>query len=169
VHKEARRTRSRLDVAEVDGTRRRLAELDAEAGGVDMVIANAGVAGGRTIGASTDLPWEVTRAISAAYSASKAGLTHYLEALDIELRPKGVSVTIIHPGFVRTPAVEDIKGPLILMVETDTAVRIIERAIARRSRLVRFPWILGALYRWVDSLPGPIRDRLIRWAVAKGA
>ena len=39
---------------------------------------------------------------SAAYCASKAGLTAYFESLRIDLRHTGVGVTIIHPGFIKT-------------------------------------------------------------------
>jgi short-subunit dehydrogenase len=36
-----------LDVSDVDGTVERLAKLDAETGGIDLVVANAGIAGAR--------------------------------------------------------------------------------------------------------------------------
>ncbi|HTU21728.1 MAG TPA: SDR family NAD(P)-dependent oxidoreductase, partial [Gemmataceae bacterium] len=40
---------------------------------------------------------------SAAYSASKAGLMTYLESLRPPLRRRGIAVTTVLPGFVRTP------------------------------------------------------------------
>lgn len=39
---------------------------------------------------------------SGAYSASKAALTNYLEALRLELSGKGIGVSVVHPGFVKT-------------------------------------------------------------------
>jgi short-subunit dehydrogenase len=39
---------------------------------------------------------------SGAYSASKAALTNYLEALRVELASKNIAVTVVHPGFVKT-------------------------------------------------------------------
>ncbi len=38
-----------------------------------------------------------------AYGPSKAALTHLAEALYLDLHPRGVGVSVIHPGFVKTP------------------------------------------------------------------
>src|SRR5581483_4216257 len=43
---------------------------------------------------------------SAAYSASKAALINYLESLRPALRRRGIAVTTVLPGFVRTPLLE---------------------------------------------------------------
>ena len=39
---------------------------------------------------------------AAAYSASKAALTNLMESLRIDLKPRGIDVTLLLPGFVRT-------------------------------------------------------------------
>ena len=41
---------------------------------------------------------------SAAYSASKAGMTAFFESTRLDVQDKGVAVTIIQPGFIKTPA-----------------------------------------------------------------
>jgi short-subunit dehydrogenase len=100
---------------------------------------------------------------AAPYGASKAGLTFLLESADIELRPLGVDVTIIHPGFVKTAATDALAGtPMPFMVPVEKAAAIIDRAIMRRARLVRFPWILGAIARLSAWLPRWIMSPLIR-------
>lgn len=38
-----------------------------------------------------------------AYSASKAAALKYLEALRVEMRPTGVAIVTIAPGYIRTP------------------------------------------------------------------
>ena len=40
---------------------------------------------------------------SAAYCASKAAVSAFFESLRLDLRPRGIDVTIIHPGFIKTP------------------------------------------------------------------
>ncbi|KQW45762.1 MULTISPECIES: SDR family oxidoreductase [unclassified Roseateles] len=38
-----------------------------------------------------------------AYGPSKAALTHLAEALYLDLHPRGIGVSAVHPGFVTTP------------------------------------------------------------------
>jgi short-subunit dehydrogenase len=107
---------------------------------------------------------------SAPYGASKAGFTYFLEAIDIELRGRGVAVTIVHPGFVRTPMLDDlsrVEGRLPFSVSEDGAARIIDRAIQRRARLVRFPWILSAFSWAIRRLPRWLSDPMVRRAMAR--
>ena len=94
----------------------------------------------------------------------KAGLTFFLEAADIELRALGIDVTIIHPGFVSTPAGDELIGMAArpLLVSADKMARVIDRAIRKRKRLVRSPWIMGALARFSASLPRVFMRPLIR-------
>src|SRR5690606_8886854 len=40
---------------------------------------------------------------SAAYCASKAGMTAYFESIRLDVQHRGVDVTIIQPGFIKTP------------------------------------------------------------------
>lgn len=40
---------------------------------------------------------------SAAYSASKAGMTAFFESVRLNVAGDGIDVTIIQPGFIKTP------------------------------------------------------------------
>lgn len=93
----------------------------------------------------------------AAYSASKAGLTLYLEALDIELRQKGVAVTAVIPAFVRTPMAEGLDEATPFMVELDRAIDIIDRAITGRARRAQFPFQYSLIAAASQSLPTGLR------------
>jgi len=107
---------------------------------------------------------------SAPYGASKAGFTYFLASADIELRPRGVAVTIVHPGFVRTPMLEELSqlgDPMPFVLTEDQAARIIDRGIQRRARLVRFPWILGFMSRATRALPRFMSDPLVRLTMAE--
>ncbi len=54
---------------------------------------------------------------SAAYSASKAALANYLESLRPPLRRRGIAVTTVLPGFVRTPLMANasVQPPMAMM------------------------------------------------------
>lgn len=96
---------------------------------------------------------------SAGYSATKAGLTAFLEGFRPELRARGIAVTAVHPGFVATPMTEG-GGYQPFKMDADRAARIILRGIARRKRRVDFPWPMVGVLRAVQMIPGGIYDRI---------
>jgi short-subunit dehydrogenase len=96
---------------------------------------------------------------SAGYSASKAGLTALLEGIRPQLRPYGIAVTAVHPGFVRTPMIADQGNSQPFAMDADRAARIILGGVARRKRRVDFPWQTVLLLRVVQTLPGWFYDR----------
>jgi short-subunit dehydrogenase len=76
----------------------------------------------------------------AGYCASKAGVNALCEAFRVELRPFGVAVTLICPGFIRT----NIASHLDLsrwppMLEVEDAVDRMLKAVRRRQSFYAFP------------------------------
>lgn len=101
------------------------------------------------------------------YSASKAALSTLLEGLRIDLRGRGVAVTAVHPGYVRTPMIEGTEHRRPFVVPVDRAARRILRGIAARRRVVNFPAPMAAavaLGRW---LPGPLYEAAARRLLAE--
>ena len=97
---------------------------------------------------------------SGAYSASKAAVSTFFESLRVDLSRSGVDVTVIHPGFIRTPLTEGRKKKLPFLLEVDDAACRIVRAVERRARTYAFPWQLASLVRVIKHLPGRLYDRL---------
>jgi short-subunit dehydrogenase len=195
-----------LDVSRHDETHDALLALDAEVGGIDLVIANAGLGGERGARTVCETSWAEVRDLfqvnllgaaatltpfvkpmvargkghlvgvssiaarlpiprGAPYGASKAGLTFLLESMDIELRPMGIPVTVVEPGFVRTPMSDQlVNDPRPFLVEVEDAARYIDLGIQRGVRMVRFPWILGAISSSTSVLPRALSAPLIRGA-----
>lgn len=94
---------------------------------------------------------------TAAYCASKAAVSSFLEAIRIDLRGSGVDVTIIHPGFVKTPLITNIRRTPYVM-ELDLAVKKIIRAIEKRKKRYSFPWQLATVARACKLMPTPMYD-----------
>ncbi len=88
-----------------------------------------------------------------AYSASKAGLRMWAEALGRAHRGAGISVSVICPGFVISDMSDRVIGPKPLMVSAAVAVGRIRNGLDRQRRMIAFP----ALLRWgiwfLDLLP----------------
>jgi short-subunit dehydrogenase len=78
-----------------------------------------------------------------SYSASKAGLSAYLEGLALALRPTGVSVTNVRLGFVDTKMAKSKVRPFMLDVEQ--AVDVILRCLARKPARMTVPKRMNAL------------------------
>jgi short-subunit dehydrogenase len=104
---------------------------------------------------------------SGAYCASKAALSTFFESLRIELRGRGIAVTTIHPGFIRTPMTETRKQPMPFLQEVERAAELIVRAVEARRRTYAFPWQLAWIVRLTRHLPDAVRDRLFARAVLR--
>ena len=97
-----------------------------------------------------------------AYCASKAAVNYYLEGLRIHLRDRGIAVTTLCPGFVRTPmtAVNEFHMPWLL--EAEDAARRIVRALHRRRKVYNFPWQTSLLMKLTRWLPDWVLARSMR-------
>lgn len=95
-----------------------------------------------------------------AYSASKAALASFAHSLRADLAAEGIEVSLISPGFVRTPLTDQNDFAMPFRIGAEEAARIIVRALGRGRREITFPrrfvWTLRAL----TLLPRPIQDRL---------
>jgi len=85
-----------------------------------------------------------------AYSASKAGLHRYLQALRAELRATPVVVTELAPGFIDTDINRN-KGARPFLIDVDQGAAIMARMIDRQ---------VGK--RWVPVLPWTIIAQLLK-------
>ncbi len=100
---------------------------------------------------------------TAGYSAAKAAVTKFLESLRVDLRGRGVDVTVISPGYVRTPMTDRNLHSMPFLVELDDAVARIHRAIVKRARAYHFPWPLAS-FVWVGQI---FPRRMYDWIVSR--
>ncbi|MGP0069263.1 MAG: SDR family NAD(P)-dependent oxidoreductase [Isosphaeraceae bacterium] len=116
------------------------------------IVGVASVAGYR------GFPWMIS------YSASKAALIAYLEAIRPGLSRRGVTVTTVCPGFVRTRLSTTVpyKHP-VKMVEPEEAARQLVRAVERRPRNCVFPWDMRIGLAILKYMPDRFFDGLMRW------
>ena len=97
-----------------------------------------------------------------AYCASKAAMIGFFESLRLDLRPQGIAVTIVSPGFVRTPMTGGERSERPFMVELEPAVDRIARAIRARRRSLAFPWQMALPATLARALPRSLFDRVAR-------
>ncbi|ELP63781.1 SDR family NAD(P)-dependent oxidoreductase [Streptomyces turgidiscabies] len=96
------------------------------------------------------------------YSAAKAAVRILLDASRVELAPRGIRFTSIHPGFVGTDRVGADGLPKPFQVSQERAARYVVRALEREPAQACFPWQTTALVRTLRALPTPVADRVLR-------
>jgi short-subunit dehydrogenase len=97
---------------------------------------------------------------SGAYCASKAAVSAFFESLRLDLRGSGVDVTIIHPGFIKTPLTAGRHAQMPFLMELDDAIKKIIRAIESRRKSYAFPWQLATIVRAGRLMPIALYDRI---------
>jgi short-subunit dehydrogenase len=97
-----------------------------------------------------------------AYCASKAAVRIWGEALRGELHGAGIGVSVICPGYVRSPMTAVNEFPMPLLMDAERAARIIRRGLARNRPRIAFPWRLYAAVWLISALPPRLTDPLLR-------
>ncbi|MDE2120115.1 MAG: SDR family oxidoreductase [Betaproteobacteria bacterium] len=98
----------------------------------------------------------------AASSASKAALIRSLESLRVELRPSGVRVVTISPGFIDTPMTAGNPFPMPFLLDAPGFARRAIRAIDAGRAYATIPWPMAWLSKLLHVLPRGLWDRLLR-------
>lgn len=97
---------------------------------------------------------------SAAYSASKAGMTAFFESVRLDVKDRGIAVTIIQPGFIKTPLTAGRHNRMPFLMELDDAIPLFLKAIEKRKRFAAFPWQLATIVRAGKFMPAWMYDRI---------
>jgi short-subunit dehydrogenase len=98
---------------------------------------------------------------SPAYSAAKAAVHAYTESLRGRLEPRGVKVSLIVAGFVKTPLNDSIDGLKPFEISDVAAASLIKRGLDRGKAVVVFPWQLYLAARIARALPVRLIDQIM--------
>ena len=108
--------------------------------------------------ATRPVPW------FAAYAASKAFVTNLSQALDYELKPHGVRVSVVHPPAVRTSFADrgkaDLRSTLVLKLFPSIGAATVARAVRSAARRQRRSVIIGPVAAIVMGT-APIMPRVL--------
>ncbi|WP_416966839.1 SDR family NAD(P)-dependent oxidoreductase [Streptomyces sp. 4F14] len=96
------------------------------------------------------------------YSAAKAATRALIDAARVELAPRGIRFTSIHPGFVATDRIDGDGLPKPFQISQERAARYVVRALEREPAQAYFPWPTAALVRTLRVLPTPVSSVVLR-------
>jgi NAD(P)-dependent dehydrogenase (short-subunit alcohol dehydrogenase family) len=102
-----------------------------------------------------------------AYCASKAAVHSYCESLRLEMRPYGIRVVTIAPGYIDTPMTSNNRFPMPFLMPAGRFAAQAVDAIGAGVSFRVIPWQMGLAARLLRVLPNFIFDALFARAPQK--
>jgi NAD(P)-dependent dehydrogenase (short-subunit alcohol dehydrogenase family) len=96
-----------------------------------------------------------------AYCASKAAVISYCESLRGEMRPHGVRVVTLSPGYIDTPLTRQNRYAMPFLMQADDFADRAFNAIAAGARHRVIPWQMGIVAGLLRMLPNALFDQLL--------
>ena len=96
-----------------------------------------------------------------AYCASKAAVISYCESLRGELRPHGVRVVTVSPGYIDTPLTQQNRYSMPFLMQADDFADRAFRAITAGVSYRVIPWQMGVVAKLLRMLPNPLFDKML--------
>jgi short-subunit dehydrogenase len=96
-----------------------------------------------------------------AYCASKAAVIAYCESLRGELRPAGVKVVTICPGYIDTPLTQKNRYAMPFLMQPGVFANQAFRAIEAGASYRVIPWQMGVVAKLLRLLPNALFDRAL--------
>ena len=96
-----------------------------------------------------------------AYCASKAAVISYCESLRGEMRPHGVRVVTISPGYIDTPLTRQNRYSMPFLMQADDFADRAFRAITAGVSYRVIPWQMGVVAKLLRVVPNVLFDKLL--------
>jgi short-subunit dehydrogenase len=104
-----------------------------------------------------------------AYSASKAAVRYYGEALRGRLKHDKIRINVICPGFIETGMTAVNPFPMPFIMSSEKAARIIQKGLDKDRGLIVFPRSISLCVRLLSLLPFPLRNAILSRSPEKTA
>jgi short-subunit dehydrogenase len=96
-----------------------------------------------------------------AYCASKAAVIAYCESLRGELRPSGVKVVTICPGYIDTPLTRENRYAMPFLMKAEAFADKAFAAIHAGNSYRVIPWHMGVVAKLLRLLPNALFDKAL--------
>jgi len=98
-----------------------------------------------------------------SYSASKAAIKVYGEAMRDLLASEGVRINVVMPGYVASEMCFAMPGPKPFLCTPEKAARAIRRGLNANRARISFPFPLNLGCFLLSTLPVPVSARILKW------
>ncbi len=102
-----------------------------------------------------------------AYSTSKVAVRAYGDALRPLLKPDGIKVSTIFPGFIKTPMTDVNTFKMPFLMDVERAAEIVRRGIDGKKSAIAFPWQMHVFCWLLGVMPRCMGDWILSRAPRK--
>ena len=103
-----------------------------------------------------------------AYCASKAALTSFTESLNFEMKMKNVRVSLISPGFIKTPMTDQNDFPMPMIKSPEFAANEIYKGLTKKKGFeIHFPKAFTFIMKLLQILPNGLYFKLVSKGMKK--
>lgn len=88
-----------------------------------------------------------------AYGASKAAIFYFAKSLGVDLKPKGIKVVTVSPGFVKTPMTDANDFAMPMRITVEEASKSLRKQLETARQTIYFPRVFGWILRFLNKLP----------------
>ncbi len=99
---------------------------------------------------------------SEAYGASKAAIRNFLQGLRVSLSRENIAVSIVYPGFVKTPLTQKNDFPMPMLITAEQAAKAIVRGIEKKKCDIYAPVFFVFITRFISMLPSKMSSHLLK-------
>lgn len=99
---------------------------------------------------------------SEAYGASKAAIRNFLQGLRVSLSREKITVSIVYPGFVKTPLTNKNDFPMPMLITAEQAAKAIVTGIEKKKFDIYVPVLFLHITRFISMLPSKMSGYLLK-------
>lgn len=99
--------------------------------------------------------------MAGAYGATKAAMINFLDSIRFHLKSEGIKVSVVNPGFVKTPLTDKNEFRMPFLIDSDAAARYICNGLESEKHEITFPFPLA----WTVWLGRLLPSRLYQFIV----
>ena len=103
-----------------------------------------------------------------AYCASKSALTSFTESLQFEMKRKNVRISLVSPGFIKTPMTDQNDFPMPMIKSPEFAAEQIYLGLIKKKGFeIHFPKAFTFFLKFLRILPNSIYFKLVEMGYKK--
>lgn len=102
-----------------------------------------------------------------AYGASKAGVQYLADSLRLDLAASDIGVSLICPGFVKTPLTDKNDFAMPMQISATEAAEYIATGLSKKDNEIHFPLRFTLLLKLLSNLPQSLMMWLMKRSTGK--